>query len=159
VFCSSLIQSASADGPFAFKAHRARLEALKKDDGKLIKEAKDKAAADDAEAKKQEAELKIEELTKAVEAAEKKVADAKPEGKEAAEAELKTAKDKLKEATDALQPFKDTAADKAATVAALEKERDDLQTLADKQDDKDHEGKDKKSSMSQVYIQLKAASF
>ena len=159
VFASALIQSASADGPFAYTAHRARLEALKKDDGKLIKEAKDKVAEAESEVKKQEAELKVEELTKAVEAAEKKLADAKPEGKEAAEAELKAAKDKLKEATDAIQPLKDTATDKAATVANLEKEQSDLQALADKQDDKDHDGKDKKTSMSQVVIQLKAALF
>ena len=159
VFCSQLIQSASADGPFAYNAHRARLEALNKDDRKLIKEAKTKAEEAEAEVKKQEAELKVEELTKAVEAAEKKLADAKPEGKEAAEAELKAAKDKLKEAADAVQPLKDTSTDKAATVAALEKELSDLQALADKQDDKDHDGKDKKSAMSQVFIQLKAAIF
>lgn len=40
VFCSSMIQSASTDGPFAYSAHRARLEELKKEDGKLIKDAK-----------------------------------------------------------------------------------------------------------------------
>jgi ammonia channel protein AmtB len=159
VFCSALVQSASADGLFAYGTHRTRLEELKKDDGKLIKEAKTKADEAGKAVEDKEKELKTEELTNAVTAAEKKLADAKPEGKEAAEAALTAAKDKLKEATDEVQPLKDIKDDKAATLAALEKELTDLQALADKQDDKDHEGKDKKSAMSQVFIQLKAALF
>jgi len=129
VFCSSLIQSASADGPFAYSAHRGRLEELKKDDGKLAKEAKAKA----------------EEAGKAVEEAEAKLKAASESDKAAAETALKDAKE-----------VKD---DKDATVAALAKEESDLQSIVDKQDDKEHNGKDKKSSMSQVFIQLKAACF
>ena len=129
VFASALVQSASADGPFAYSAHRSRLEELKKDDGKLIKEAK--------------------------EAAEAKAKDA-----EAAEAKAKTAPESEKaDAEKAATAARATADDKAATVKGLETERDSLQSLADKQDDKENNGKDKKSSMSQVYIQLKAALF
>ena len=129
VFCSAMIQSASADGPLAYSAHRARLEALKKDDGKLIKDAKAKA----------------DEAAKAVDEAEAKVKAASESEKAEAETALKEAKE-----------IKD---DKDATVAALVKEQTDLQTLIDKQDDKDHNGKDKKSSLSQVFIQTKAAVF
>src|SRR4029079_7272650 len=77
VFCSSLIQSASADGPFAYSAHRARLDALKKDDGKLIKEAKTKA----------------DEAGKAVEEAEGKLKNASESDKADAEKALTEAKD------------------------------------------------------------------
>jgi len=129
VFCSALVQSASADGPFAYPAHRSRLEELKKDDGKLIAEAK--AAA---------------------EAAGKEV--------EVAEAKVKSASETEKaDAEKALTEAKDIKADKDATLAALEKELSDLQALADKQDDKPNDGKDKKSSMSQLFIQTKAAVF
>ena len=78
--CSAppLVQSASADGPFAYKAHRAQLESLKKDDGKPIKEAKDAADKADAEAKAKEKAVstQIEALTKAKDEAEKKFDDA-----------------------------------------------------------------------------------
>jgi len=132
---------------------------LKKDDGKLIAEAK-KANDDAAKAvADKEKELKVEELTAAVAAAQEKLDKAPPEGKAAAEEALKAAQAKQKEATDATTPLKETKEDKAATQAALEKELSDLQTLADKQDDKDHDGKDKKNKMSQVMIQLKAAGF
>src|SRR4029079_8388762 len=56
-FCSALIQPASADEPFANKSHRTKLESLKKDDGKAIKEAKEAADKADAEAKSKEKEL------------------------------------------------------------------------------------------------------
>lgn len=52
--------------------------------------------------------------------------------------------------------------DKANSQKTLEDELTALQTLADKQDDKEHEGKDdykKKNGMSQLIIQLKAACF
>jgi ammonium transporter len=159
VFCSTLVNPAGGDGPFAYSAHRSRLEALKKDDGKLIAEAK-KATEDAAkEVEAKEKELKVEELTAAVTAAQEKLDKAPAEGKAAAEEALKSAKDKLKAATDAVQPLKDVKDDKAATQKSLEDELTNLQGIADKQDDKDHNGKDKKSSMSQVFIQLKAAVF
>ena len=159
VFCTTAINPGGADGYVSFGAHRSRLEALKKDDGKLIKDAKEAADASAKAVEDKEKELKVEDLTKAVEAADKKVAEAKPEGKEAAEAEQKSAKDKLKEAADAVQPLKDTKDDKALTVTNLEGELKTLGDLADKQDDKEHDGKDKKSKMSQVIVQLKAATF
>jgi Amt family ammonium transporter len=129
VFCSSLIQSASADGPFAYSAHRARLEALKKDDGKLIKEAKTTA----------------EEAGKVVDQAETKA-------KAASESEKAEAEKALTEA-------KEIKTDKDLIVTNLETELKTLSDLADKQDDKEHDGKDKKSSLSQVFIQFKAACF
>jgi ammonium transporter len=129
VFCSAMVQSASADGPFAYSAHRARLEELKKDDGKLIKEAK-------------------------------VAADAAGKNVEAAEAKLKTATDAEKaDAEKAVTEAKDIKTDKDATVSGLEGELKTLQDLADKQDDTANSGKDKKSGMSQVFIQIKAALF
>ncbi|VTR95762.1 ammonium transporter : Ammonium transporter OS=Leptospira alexanderi serovar Manhao 3 str. L 60 GN=amt_2 PE=4 SV=1: Ammonium_transp [Gemmata massiliana] len=129
VFCSTLVNPAGTDGPFAFSAHRSRLEALKKDDSKLIAEAK----------------AETEKANKAAEEAEAKV-------KAAPEADKASAEKALTEA-------KDIATDKAATQAALEKELSDLQALADKQDDKANDGKDKKSGLSQVIIQIKASLF
>jgi len=127
VFCSTMVNPAGADGPFSYPAHRARLEELKKDDGKMIAEAK--AAAD---------------------AAGKDV--------EAAEAKLKAATDATKaDAEKALTEAKDIKTDKDATVTGLETELKTLQDLADKQDDKANEGKDKKNSLSQLIIQIKAA--
>ncbi|MBN9119259.1 MAG: ammonium transporter [Planctomycetes bacterium] len=129
VFCSSAIQSASVDGPFAYSAHRARLEELKKDDGKLIKEAK--AEADSAAKAFDEADAK---------------AKTAPEAEKADAEKTKTEAEDVKK-------------DKEATAAALEKELSDLQALADKQDDKANEGKDKKSGMSQLFVQIKASVF
>ena len=129
VFCSALANPAGADGPFAYSAHRARLEAIKKDDNKLIADAK--KAADEA--------------NKAAEAAEAKLKGV-PDGEKAA-------------AEKALAEAKDIATDKAATVASLEAELKTLQELADKQDDTANSGKDKKSSLAQFYIQTKAAVF
>jgi ammonium transporter len=159
VFCSALIQSASTDGFFAYKAHRARLEALKKDDGKLIKEAEEKAASAAADVAAKEKELNLEGLTAAAADAEKKAADAKGDAKAAAEAALKDAKDKLAAAADAVKPLAELSTDRSDAAKALAKERDDLQALADKQDDTANDGKDKKSATSQVFIQLKAAVF
>ncbi len=159
VFCSALVNPGGADGPFAYSAHRARLEAIKKDDNKLVAEAK-KATDDAAKAvEDKEKELKVEELTAAVTAAQDKFDKAPAEGKAAAEEALKAAQDKRKEATDAVQPLKDIKADKAASQKTLEDDLTTLQALADKQDDKEHDGKDKKTGMSPLFIQLKAASF
>ena len=128
VFCSTAVNN-YADGPFAYKEHRSRLEAIKKDDSKLITEAK--AAAD---------------------AAGKDV--------EAAEAKVKAAPDAEKaDAEKALTAAKDVKTDKDTTVTNLEGELKTLQDLADKQDDKEHDGKDKKTGLSQLFIQLKAACF
>ncbi|AMV24711.1 Ammonia channel precursor [Gemmata sp. SH-PL17] len=155
VFCSTFVNSAGTDGPFAFSAHRSRLEALKKDDGKMIKDAKAEAekAAADAKAKETESASQIEALTKAKEEAEKKFADATV-GKRDAEAKALTeAKDKLKEATDPVDKLKDEAALKAEALKKLEDDLPVLQALADKQD------ADGKSGLSQVFIQIKASVF
>ncbi|MCI0699855.1 MAG: ammonium transporter [Planctomycetia bacterium] len=65
----------------------------------------------------------------------------------------KTKKESL-EALDA-----DVKADKESTLAALEKEKATLEEKIAKQDDTANSGKDKKSAMSQIYIQFKAAVF
>jgi ammonium transporter, Amt family len=155
VFCSAMVNGAGQDGFFAYSAHRSKLESLKKEDGKAIKEAKDAADKAEAEAKAKESELspRIESLTKAKEDAEKKFAEAAV-GKRDAEAKaLADAKEKLKEVDDEVTKLKDEAAVKAAAVAAMETELSTYQGLADKQD------ADGKTAMSQVWIQLKAAVF
>jgi hypothetical protein len=127
-----MIQGSSADGPFAYSTHRARLEELKKDDSKLIKDAKAEA----------------EKAAKAFEEAEGKVKTASEADKADAE-KAKTEAEDLKK-------------DKETTATGLEAELKTLQELADKQDDKANEGKEnysKKTGMSQVMIQLKAAVF
>jgi Amt family ammonium transporter len=155
VFCSAMVQSASADGFFAYKEHRAKLEELKKDDGKVIKDAKaaaEKAAAE-AEAKEKAAASQIEPLTKAKEEAEKKFADA-PIGKREAEAKaVADAKDALKKVEEPVIKAKDEAAVKDEAFKKLEADLAALQALADKQDS---EGK---GATSQLVIQLKAALF
>lgn len=129
VFCSALVNSVGTDGPFAYSAHRARLEELKKDDGKLIKDAKAEA----------------EKAAKALEEAEEKLKKASDTDKADAE-KAKTEADDLKK-------------DKDATLAGLEKELSDLQALADKQDDTANNGKDKKTGTTQLMIQIKASVF
>jgi Amt family ammonium transporter len=52
---------------------------------------------------------------------------------------------------------KEFADDKAAVLANLTKEKETLEAKINKQDDKENGGKDKKTGMSQVWIQLKAA--
>ena len=103
----------AADGLIAYRVHRSQLEDLKKDDGKLLKEAKAKA----------------DEAAKAVEEAEAK-AKAAPEAD-------KDAADK------AVAEAKDVKADKDAAAAALEKRQADLQALVDKQTAKELEDKEK----------------
>jgi ammonium transporter, Amt family len=77
-----------------------------------------------------------------------------------AEAALKAAPETDKvEAEKALAGKKDIATDKAATQDSLKKEKEALEKTIDKQDDKDNGGKDKKTGMSQVFIQCKAALF
>jgi ammonium transporter len=219
VFCSQLVQSGSADGPFAYSAHRARYDVLKSVDkdgsptdsepiakaktakkeanGALLKSTREvgvevaKLKISDLEKevakfnvddlKKQLADLKVDDLEDEVAAyAEPSPAKADAE-KELAEAKTKAApiQKKLDEAADAIKKLEEAKAketdenkklddakalltDKAATVTALEKERDALKALIEKQDDKEKEGKEdqkKKTSMSQVWIQLKAATF
>ena len=75
---------------------------------------------------------------------------------------LEEAKAKETDENKKLDDTKALLADKTATFAALEKERDDLKALIEKQDDKEHEGKEdqnKKSRRSQFFIQIKAAVF
>jgi ammonium transporter len=98
VFASTAIFPAGGDGPFAYNAHRARLQALPA----------------------------IIEKTQT-------------------------------EATKATDP--DVIADKNATVETLQKEKKTLEEKIAKQDDTANDGKDKKTSMSQVYIQTKASIF
>jgi ammonia channel protein AmtB len=159
VFCSALVNPTGADGPLAYSAHRSRLEVLKHDNSKLITTAK--KSTDDANkaAEDKEKELKVEELTAEVTAAQEKFDKAPAEKKTEAEEALKAATDKLKTATDAVKPLKDIAEDKAATQKALESELKTLQEIVDKQDDTENGGKAKKSSISQVFIQMKAAVF
>lgn len=155
VFCSALVQAGSADGALTFSAHRNRLEAIKKDDSKVIKDAKEAADKAAAEAKKKEAETapRIEALTKAKEAAEKAFGDA-PVGKRDAEAKALTeAKDKLKEAADELAKVQNEAELKADAAKKLEDDVALLQPIVDKQD------ADGKSGTSQLMIQIKAAVF
>ncbi|MBP3954218.1 ammonium transporter [Gemmata sp. G18] len=155
VFCSTLVNSAGTDGPFAFSAHRSRLEALKKDEGKMIKDAKaeaDKAAAD-AKAKETESATQIEALTKAKDEAEKKFTEATIGKREAEAKALTEAKEKLKEATDPLDKLKDEATLKADAAKKMEDDQTALQATADKQD------VDGKSGLSQLFIQIKAAVF
>ena len=73
-------------------------------------------------------------------------------------AELPTLIEKAK--TDAAtMDDKDVAADKAAKLEALEKEKAGLEEKIAKQDDTANGGKDKKTALSQLFIQLKAAVF
>lgn len=166
VFCSTYVNSVGADGPFAYKAHRARYEQLKKVDDKDSKPIAD-AKADIEKAKEgvtaKEKELKYDELTGKVEADEKKLADlpadAKPEAKKVAEDAVKDAKEAVAKADKELEEPKAILADKETIGKKLDKELSDLKAIVDKQDDVDHEGKDKKNANSQVMIQLKAAGF
>ena len=78
----------------------------------------------------------------------------------AAEAAVKTAPESDKaEAEKTFVQKKDIATDKATTQESLKKEKEALEKTIDKQEDKDNGGKDKKTSMSQVFIQCKAALF
>ncbi|AWM36767.1 Ammonia channel precursor [Gemmata obscuriglobus] len=153
VFCSQLIQPGSADGLLAYPVHRARLEAVTKDEGKLIKDATAaKDAAEKAAKDKEEATAaEIKALTDAKDAAEKAFNDA-PVGKRDDQAKALTeAKDKLKEKTDDLAKVQDEAGLKADALKKLEDDKALLQPIIDKQD------LDGKSAMSQLIIQTKAA--
>lgn len=158
LFCSTAINpggaSSGGDGPFAWKWSRARVEEIKKE----LPEA-DKKAAEEAK--------KLDEPKKKVEEAEKKVADAEAEVKKITDAkgDAAEATKKLDEAKKALddekKPLADVQAvvdDAAATAKSLKDESDKLQAIIDKQDDKEHDGKDKKGPYSQFFIQVKAAS-
>jgi ammonium transporter len=153
VFCSGLIQGASADGLLAFKQHRSQLAAITKDDGKMLKDAQEaaKKADDEAKAKEAAAASQVEGLTKAVDEAQKKFNDAEPGKREELAKALTEAKDKLKEVTGDIDAAKDAAAVKADAVKKIETDKTNLQALADKQD------ADGKSATSQLFIQIKAA--
>jgi hypothetical protein len=155
VFCSALVQSASADGVLTYSAHRARLEAITKDDGKMIKDATAEKDAAEKAAKDKEAamESEIKTLTDAKDAAEKAFNEA-PVGKRADQAKALTeAKDRLKEKTDELAKAQDEAGLKADALKKLEDDKALLEPLVAKQD------ADGKSGLSQLFIQLKAAVF
>lgn len=84
--------------------------------------------------------------------------DEAAKGLESAEAMAKAADEASKaEAEKLLTDKKEIAADKVATLDSLESEKKALKAKIDKQDDVENGGKDKKSSLSQVYIQIKAA--
>jgi ammonium transporter, Amt family len=177
IFCSALINPlpstdpdspVGADGFFAYKEHRAKFEKLKpvmKDgkatDSPMIEEAKKKAAEADEKAKAEEKELtsrtgkqmasKLETLTKEVEAATEKFNAYTGNAREAAAEQLTTARDNLKKATAPLEKLKDEAAVAAAAVATMDNDLKLLQRIIDKQD------LEKKGSLSQPFIQLKAA--
>ncbi|QJW93611.1 ammonium transporter [Frigoriglobus tundricola] len=217
VFCSALANSAGADGPFAYSAHRARYEELKpveKDGATIDAEpiAKAKAAKREAngawlkatrdvsadveklgiaalekaladakapELTKELADLKLDDLedelaahkgpSEAKARIEKELADAKAKAAPiqkkldaVAETTKKLEEAKAKEAdlNKQLDAPKAALEDKAAVLTALEKERDALKALIEKQDDKEHEGKEdynKKHKLSQLFIQIKAA--
>ena len=147
VFCSALVNPGAdgkADGPFAYSAHRARLEALKKDDSKLIADAKKATDEANKAVEAKEKELKVEELTAAVSTAQETFDKAPAESKGAAEEALKTAKDKLKGPTaDAVQPLKEIATDKADAQKKLEDELDEPPNpRGQAKDDKEHDGKE-----------------
>ena len=77
-----------------------------------------------------------------------------------AEAVLKTAPESEKSGAEkTLAEKKELAKDRSDSVAALTSERETLENRIKKQDDTEHGGKDKKTSLSQVYIQIKAAVF
>jgi len=88
----------------------------------------------------------LDESTKATEAADAKL-------KEIPETEV----DKYKAAKTTSDDATAISTDKAKTLADLEAEKTSIQAVIDKQDDKEHDGKDKKTAFSQTIIQLKAA--
>ena len=170
VFCSAVVNPAGADGPISYAAHRARYEALKptgegseQKDSKPIADAKAAVETAKKAVEGAEKEQKLEDLTTAAEAADKKVADlpkeAKPEDKAKADKELDDAKEAVAKAEKALEDPKAVLADKETQLKNLTTELESLTALVEKQDDKANGGKDKKSAMTQVGIQVKAAAF
>ncbi|MDY3554190.1 ammonium transporter [Gemmata sp. JC717] len=151
--CSQLVQSGSADGLLAYPVHRARYEALTKDEGKLIKDAIAAKEAAEKAAKDKEAALEpeLKPLTDAKDAAEKAFNEATP-GKREAQAEAFTkAKENWQKKNDELTAVQYEAGVKADEVTKLEAEKTALQPIIDKQD------LDGKSAVSQLIIQTKAA--
>jgi len=162
VFCSQLVQSASADGLLAFTEHRAKYEKIKpvmKDgkpaDSPAMEEAKKKAEETKKKADDKEKEVtpKIEELAKA-EAAAQEAFDAGEVGKREPLADaLSEAKGKVKKEQEELTKLQDEAGVAAGAVTTMETDISTLKPIIDKQD------ADKKSPMSQLIIQIKAAVF
>ncbi len=159
VFCTTMIYPAGGDGPFAYKYHRERATAI---ETKLLSEAeKEEGPAKDA-VKKIEDEVKYDNLTMEVFRANKAVGNApadKPAEKDAADKKLAAATSALKAADEKLVDPKKIATDKSATVTGLKDELVKLKKSIDRLDDKEHDGKDKKTEYSQTMIQLKAAGF
>ncbi len=160
LFCSALIQPASADGYLAFSAHRTKYEKIKpgmKDgkpvDSPALEELKKKAeeTKKKADDKGTELKAKLEELAKGESDAQEKF-DGAPVGKRDEFADkLTEAKDKVKKEKEDLTKLEDEAGVAAGAVSTMEGEIATLKPIIDKQD------ADKKSSMSQLIIQLKAA--
>jgi ammonium transporter len=130
LFATSAIYSDGGDGPFAYRYHRDRLEALKANNEKLITDAEAASKAADEDAKNAETAY-----------------NAVPETDKAAKAKAKTAFDDKTT----------VAGDKQAELKGLKKEKEDLEAKIAKQDDTENGGKDKKGRYSQVVIQFKAA--
>jgi hypothetical protein len=94
----------------------------------------------------------------------KLIAEAKTKSDEANK-ELTSAEDAVKNASEQSKPElnktltekKEIADDKSTILTNLTNEKKALEAKIDKQDDKENGGKDKKSAMSQIYIQIKAA--
>ncbi|MBA4186666.1 MAG: ammonium transporter [Planctomycetaceae bacterium] len=162
VFCSALVQSASVDGLLAFSEHRAKYDKIKpvmKDgkpaDSPALEELKKKAeeAKKKAEDKEKELTPKIEELAKA-ETAAQEAFDAGEVGKRDALADTLTeAKDKVKKEKEPLIKLQDEAGVAEGAVTTMLADITTLKPIIDKQD------AEKKSPMSQLTIQIKAAVF
>jgi Amt family ammonium transporter len=139
VFCSVLINSAGANGPFAIASLKARAEALPK----LI---------DDA---KKDVDTKVPELQKALKEAQDKVADL--------EAKVKAAKDDSPEKAKLNDELTDAKKVQTDTEAQIKFYNDALKSVSDEKDKVqgliDADKKNEKTAMSQPIIQLKAASF
>ena len=162
VFCSQLVQSASADGMLAFTAHRAKYEKIKPTG--VDKDGKDIDSAPVAEAKKKAEEAKkkfddkttemtpkLEELAKA-ETAAQEAFDKGEIGKRDEFADKWTdAKDATKKAKEDLSKLEAELGVADDAVAKLAAEITQLKGIIDTQD------ANKKTSMSQLMIQIKAA--
>jgi len=155
VFCSALVQPASADGLFAYKSHRSQLEYLRKDDQKAIREATAAAAQAEAEAlaKASEAASRVEQLTKAKDEAMQQFLAAQPGGRHGLARALAEAQKKLDEVSGPVEKAQALAASKTEQAQKLTERLVTLQELADKQD------QDGVGALTQLTIQLKAAVF
>jgi ammonia channel protein AmtB len=160
VFCSQLVQSASADGMLAFTAHRAKYEKIKP----VMKEGKptDSPALEELKKKAEEAKKKfeektaatapkVEELTKAEAAAQEKFDGGEIGKRDPLADALTEAKDKTKAEKEELTKLENEAGVAAGDVTTMEGDITALKAIIDTQD------ANKKTSMSQLMIQIKAA--